>query len=121
MSKETRARARFRLLLDEHGAAAPVLRDALEAGRVNGALYWDDKDGCGCVLGTVAATEGDPHTSTAAMMLSNELRFLEVENWAVPIRLGHVPDEGARKSSGPYRAAMLVRWVNEWEAERVTV
>lgn len=121
MSKETRTRARLRMLLDEHEAAAPVLREALARGAINGALYWDDKHGCGCVLGTVAATEGDPHTSTAAMSLSNELRFLEVENWAVPIRLGQMPDEGARRSSGPYRAAMLVRWIDEWEAERVTV
>lgn len=120
MSFQERTRARLRMLLDEHEAAAPALRAALQRGGVNGALYWDPDRGCGCVLGTIAAAGGDPYVSSAAMSLSNELRFLEIENWAVPIRLGHEPDAGARKSSGPYRAAMLVQWVNEWEAERVS-
>lgn len=113
---ETRARAQLRMLLDVHGGA-DALRTALSDGMVDGTIFWEPVDDQGCVLGTVLAAHGafgDP--AHEAFTLRG---FESLEGWAQHIIPGDLPDLLAEEVSGPYRAAMLVRWIDEWEAERV--
>jgi len=115
VSRETETRAQLRRLLDEHGGAA-VLRAALDAGEVNGAIFWSDRAQHGCVLATVLAAAGAEDPGPAACALRG---FGVLEGWAQHVRPGDQPFAASDKDSGSYRAAMLVRWINEWEAERV--
>lgn len=115
MSTETRARTQLRMLLDVHGQAE-ALRTALDDGMVDGSMFWDRDDERGCPLAIVLAAGGDEDPAHAAFKLRG---FESLEGWAQAIEPGDLPDLLAEEVAGPFRAAMLVRWIDEWEAERV--
>jgi hypothetical protein len=119
------ARVQLRALLDEHPGAVDVLRERLVDGRIDGGTYWA-KD-CGCVLGTVAFAEGAENPLMEGFRLGRDPNpsdspwdppFWEMEKWAIRIRRGQVPDHTQPEDSGPFRAALLVSWIDEWKAER---
>jgi hypothetical protein len=119
------AREELRGLLDECGPGATrELRSALAAGRVDGGAYWSRADGCGCVVGTlIHALRPDLDDSRNVAAMTVELtvrgcRFGEMEAWVSAIKRGHAPDHTASEGSGPFRAAVLVSWVDEWLSER---
>lgn len=118
------ARVQLRALLDEHPGAVDVLRERLMDGNVSGYTYWSYVRECGCVLGTVAFAEGvlAPREVATRMAWSGPARdrrpFRALEDWAVPIRRGDVSDHKQPVDSGPFRAALLVSWIDEWKAER---
>lgn len=97
-----------------------ALRSALTEGLVDGRKYWSIDNQCGCVLGTIVHARGSVFVSGDAM----EYRTPEVyalEGWASPIRPGDVPEDLLPfEADGSYRAAKLVAWVDEFEAERVS-
>lgn len=120
MSFENEARKQLRAMLSEYGQA-DALRAALTEGNVNGGIFWNDCAEHGCILGTVLAATGAEDPAHAAFTLRD---FEELEAWGEWIRPGDLPnvtiqDATASVTDGPYRAAMLVRWIDEWEAERV--
>jgi hypothetical protein len=113
---ETRVRAQLCILLDRYGEAY-ALREALNDGMVDGAIFWNHEDQQGCPLAIVLAAHGDEDPAHAAFTLHG---FESLEGWAQHIKPSDLPDLLAEEVSGPYRAAMLVQWINEWEAERVS-
>lgn len=113
------ARTQLRLALDgveSSVAVAGCLRARLTEGRINGETYW--RDGCGCPLGTILYFDGadDPAAEAVAMPTGSTYAL---EDWAHPIRPGDCPDHTLPEDSGPFRAAVLVAWIDEFEAERV--
>lgn len=112
------ARVQLRALLDEHPGAADVLRERLMDGRIDGGRYWSGKPKCGCPLGTVAFAEDASDPRSLATGLAFTHRFDDLEDWAWPISLGDVEDHTQPEDSGPFRAALLVSWIDEWKAER---
>lgn len=115
MSRETETRAQLRALLDQFGGET-ALKTALQDGEIDGRFFWSEKHQYGCVLGTVLNAAGVDDPALTACPLHD---FAAVEGWATWIWLGDQPFEASDKDSGSYRAAMLVRWIDEWEAERV--
>jgi hypothetical protein len=116
----TQAREQLHRLLDEQGGA-DALREALLDGNVRGDVYWwAQLGGCGCVLGTVVAARTPDlwDTWTIAHSIGTIGRFGAVENWADTIRIGDYPDYAADEDSGPFRAALLVSWIDEWKEAR---
>jgi len=115
VSRETETRAQLRALLDQFGGAT-ALKTALQDGEIDGSIFWSHRERHGCVLGTVLASRGAEDPAAAACALRG---FDTLESWAQRISPGDQPFEASDKDSGSYRAAMLVRWIDEWEAERV--
>jgi hypothetical protein len=87
-----------------------ALRVALVDGRVNG---------CGCVLGTIVHARGSDDIAGDAMTFGTSSTYA-LEDWAVPIRPGDVPDHTQPEDSGGFSAALLVSWIDEFVAERVS-
>jgi hypothetical protein len=113
----TKAREQLHRLLDEQGGA-DALREALVAGNVRGDTYWSHLFGCGCVLGTIVAAKGESSPGGAACELAWRGCFGAVENWAGPIEIEDYPDHATDEDSGPFRAALLVSWIDEWKEAR---
>lgn len=116
MSYQTRARTQLRMLLDVYGEAG-ALRTALDGGTLDGGTFWESDEQQGCVLGTVLHAFGDEDPARTAFGLRG---FESLEAWSQHIAPGDIPAADRGEESGPYRAAMLVQWIDEWEAERVT-
>lgn len=93
------------------------LRDRILEGKIDGCRYW--RGGCGCVLATIAFLEGSDCPPATAMGRPIE-DVIRIEDWTQPIRPGDVPDHTAFDHTGPFRAALLVAWIDEFEAERVS-
>jgi hypothetical protein len=116
------ARVQLRALLDEHPGAVDVLRERLMDGRIDGWTYWAHD--CGCPLGTVAFAEYAESPRSAALRLAyptgplGRSRFWDLEGWSYAIERGEKPDHTQPEDSGPFRAALLVSWIDEWKAER---
>jgi hypothetical protein len=112
------ARVQLRLALE--GVEAPVagcLRTRLVEGRISGADYW--QDGVGCPLGTIAYFDGADDPAEEAMARPAGLTFA-LEAWVKLIELGDVPDHTQPEDSGEFRAALLLAWIDEFEAGRVS-
>lgn len=102
-----------------------ALRAALVEGRVAGWTY------ARCVIGTVAAQRVAPDASerrmrvmdVAVAIVAEALAAIgggttSLEEWAEPIAPGDEPDYVVNADAGPFRAALLVRWIDEWQGER---
>jgi len=109
------AREQLAALLSEYGHA-DALRAALTDGRMDGSTFWDRDEAHGCAIATVLAASGHEDPAHAAFQLRG---FEALEAWAQGVAPGDLPNLWADEISGSYRAAMLVRWIDEWEAERV--
>lgn len=128
----------WRLLESCSGDEVAGLRAALAEGRIEGCVYWTENvsslryvGGCGCVFGTVAyqrllseLEESDPdqiEIRQCAMDLVIEFGPNEIEGFAQPIHAGYIPDLDADPRTGPYRAGMLMRGIDEWAGQRSAV
>jgi hypothetical protein len=113
------ARTQLRLALEgveSPAAVAGALRTRLMEGLIDGETYW--RDGVGCPLGTIAYFDGadDPADEASARPTGSTYAL---EDWARPIEPGDRPDHTEHQDSGPFRAALLVSWIDELDAERV--
>lgn len=97
-----------------------TLRKALVDGRVDGEEYWHPKDRCGCVLGWIAFAEGHRSPASVAINRPGATTFA-LEEWAHPIRPDDVPDHTQGEDTGPFRAAVLVSWIDGRLAGQVVV
>jgi hypothetical protein len=96
------------------------LRNALAEGRVDGSRYWSETYGCGCVLGTIAHARGErgDEVGPAAMEFAVATVYA-LEDWAHLIAPSDLPDLLADEDTGAFRAASLMQWIDEFEAQRV--
>lgn len=116
-----RAKEQLGTLLGSIGPeAAATLRAAIMDGRITGDGYWDETSGVGCILGTAEHARGAEDPARAACHYSAPSTSFALEDFAGPIEQGDEPGIHAFGGSGPFRAAMLVQWIDEWEAERVS-
>lgn len=109
------------------------LRVAIAEGQIEGHVYWDEVARCGCVFGTVAylrllrglkgcgRVPGPIEIRQVAMDMVVEFGTNDIEGFAEPIHVDVMPDPAADPRSGAYRAGMLMRWIDEWAAERGAV
>jgi hypothetical protein len=114
------ARTQLWLALDgveSSAAVAECLRTRLVEGRILGETYW--QGGMDCPLGTIAYFDGadDPAAEASARPTGSTYAL---EDWAAPIQPGDVPDLLANEDTGAFRAASLMQWIDEFEAERVS-
>lgn len=110
-----------RVLEDCTPAVIAALRSALVEGRIDGRRYWSIDRNCGCVLGTIVHARGSVFVSGDVMERYRLWEVCALEGWASPIRPGDaIYKRGELGHAGPglYRAAMLVAWIDEFEAER---
>jgi hypothetical protein len=111
------AREDLRRVLDgcSDGEVAAV-RNALVAGEIDGWTYQSLGNARGCVL-SVIAHERDVDALMDRVDFARALSVGALEDWAALINAGDTPDHTAPESSGPFRAALLVSWIDEWRAE----
>jgi hypothetical protein len=113
------ARTQLRLALaGTEPEVSGVLRDVVLNGRVDGGTYWRASEHVGCPLGWIAFAAGEGLPGAAAYARPTGSTYA-LEDWAAPIRRDDVPDHTQHEDSGEFRAALLVSWIDEFEAERV--
>lgn len=113
------AREQFRVVLDGlNPGVIDGLHGALAGGRIDGQTYWRASQKVGCPLGFIAYAEGHEYPARAASCRPTATTYA-LEEWAHPIRRDDVPDHTRHEDSGPFRAAVLVSWIDEFERERV--
>ncbi len=89
------------------------LRAALVEGRVNGSVY---EGACSCLVGTIATVRGCDYRALVEVGIVADAHR-PAEQWFIPIREGHAPVDKPERE-GQYRAAVAVRWIDEWRVAR---
>lgn len=115
------AKAQLHAALD--GTAPGVaarLREALMNGWVDGTGYWNRTLEVGCPLGWIAFAEGAECPSEMASCRAAGTTYA-FEEWAEPIRTEDFPDHTQGEDTGPFRAAVLVSWIDGRLAGQVVV
>ena len=85
---------------------APAVLTALREGRINGTLYRDAADRCGCLVGTIAMARGCTENEIPGL-LPNSNR--PAERWFTAILPGNTPENHVI-------TAITAGWIEEWIA-----